>query len=250
MEHLTVKAAEALKACDVIVGYDTYINLIRPLIDGKEVISTGMMREVERCRAALDAAIDGKITVLVSSGDPGIYGMAGLVFELLRAEELKFNDEKKAGRIRRTDYKLKIEVVPGVPAFAAAASLLGAPLMHDFASVSLSDLLTPLELIFKRVEAAAKADFVIMLYNPKSKKRVEHLVDAVRIVSDIRVPQTPVGIVKNGTREGESVILTTLEGLPDYYDMVDMTTIVIIGNKSTLIYNGRMITPRGYKKIG
>jgi len=208
-----------------------------------------MMREVERCKEAVEAALKGKTVALVSSGDPGIYGMAGLVFELLRAQDIKFNEGKKSNRSQQADCKLNIEVIPGVPALSGASSLLGAPLMHDFASISLSDLLTPLETIFQRVEAAAEADFVIILYNPKSKKRVEHLADAIGIVSGVRGPQTPVGIVKNGTRDGEDVVVTTLRDFSDYYDMVDMTTIVIIGNKSTYIHNGRMITPRGYKNF-
>lgn len=231
--HLTAKAAEALGSSDAVVGYSTYLDLVAPLTEGIETFSTGMTREEERCVKALELAATGRRVAVVSSGDAGIYGMAGLVLQLA---------------IER-GYKVDVGVVPGVPAFVAASSVLGAPLMHDFASVSLSDLLTPWETIEKRVEAAAGADFVIALYNPKSKKRVEGLKRAFEIVSRHRSPETPVGIVRNATREGESAVLTTLAGAPSHFDTVDMLTTVIIGNSSSFASEGVFITPRGYRGV-
>lgn len=233
MEHLTFKAKEALENCDVVVGYKTYIDLIKRLIPNKEIFSTGMTKEIDRCQKAIDLALQGKKVAVVSSGDAGIYGMAGLVLELLQGP----GENKLVPAV---------EVIPGVPAFCVAASLLGAPLMHDFASISLSDLLTPWETIKKRLEMASAADFVIILYNPKSKTRVSQLEEAVAIISAHRNENTPVGIVKNAAREGEEMTITTLKDMPSYYDFVDMTTIVIIGNSSTFAVDNKMITPRGY----
>lgn len=228
--HLTVKAIEALKRADRVVGYTRYIDLILPVIPGKEVFSTGMTGEVERCRKAIEFARGGETVAVVSSGDSGIYGMAGLVLELVEAESPG----------------LKVDVIPGVPAFAAASSILGAPLMHDFASVSLSDLLTDWTLIEERVEAAAKADFVMVLYNPKSSKRVEGLSKAVEIILRHRSKDTPVGIVKNATRDGEATVVTTLGEVGAHYSAIDMLTILIVGNSSSYVKAGRIITPRGY----
>ncbi len=230
MEHLTFKAKETLGNCDVVVGYKTYIDLIEGAIPGKEIFSTSMTKEVDRCQKAVELAIQGKNVAVVSSGDAGIYGMAGLVLQLI------------------SDFKsqIPITVIPGVPAFCAAAGLLGAPLMHDFASISLSDLLTPWETIKKRLEMAAEGDFVIILYNPKSKTRVSQLEKAVGIISSQRKDTTVVGIVKNVTREKEEIKITTLKEMPTHYDFIDMTTIVIIGNSSTFVADNRMITPRGY----
>jgi precorrin-3B C17-methyltransferase len=225
---MTQKARNVLKECDVVVGYTPYIDIIKPLVEGKEVISTGMRREVERCEEALTLVREGKRVCVVSSGDPGIYGMAGLLFEL----SVKNHDE------------LSIEVIPGISAVNAAASLLGAPLMHDFAVISLSDHLTPWEVIEKRLELAAQGDFVIALYNPKSRERIEHFDRAVEIMLRHKNPTTPVGIVKNAARVGEHITVTNLSRVIE--EDVDMTTIVIVGNKNTFEEKGRMITPRGY----
>lgn len=220
------------------MGYTRYVELIAPLTAGKEIYSTAMTGEVARSEKAIELAADGRTTAIVSSGDAGIYAMAGLVLEILTSDktELTLND-------------INVEVIPGVPAFVSAASLLGAPLMHDFASISLSDILTPWEVIEERVRAAAQADFVIALYNPRSSKRKEGLVKAVKDMLEVKAPSTPVGIVKNASREGEEVRLTTLGKLPGFFEEIDMLTIIIIGNKSTSVKDGRMITPRGYKNI-
>ena len=228
LSHLTGMAVEALTRADCIVGYTRYVKLIEPLVQGKELFTTGMTHEVERCERAIEMAREGRSVAVVSSGDAGIYGMAGLILQLGK------------------DSGVKIEVVPGVPAFVAAASILGAPLMHDFASISLSDLLTEWATIEQRLEAAAKADFVIALYNPKSTKRVEGLGRAVEIIARHRDAATPVGVVRNATREGEDVLLTTIGDLPACYGSIDMLTIIIIGNSATFSFDGRMITPRGY----
>jgi precorrin-3B C17-methyltransferase len=215
----------------VIVGYDTYVGLLDPhLLEGKETIVTGMRKEMERCRAAIRKAREGKKTAVVSSGDAGIYGMAGLVLELL--------DE--AG----PRAKVEVEIIPGIPALAAAAALLGAPLMHDFAVVSLSDLLTPWEVIRSRIEAAAMADYVIVLYNPRSRRRNWQLAEAKAILLLFRNGSTPVGIVKNAMREGQSVELTTLSDLDE--SQADMLSILVVGNSRTRILGKRMVTPRGY----
>ncbi len=210
------------------MGYKRYIGLVASLLAGKEIFSNGMTEEAERCRWAIEAALSGRTIAVVSSGDSGIYGMAGLILELLK------------GR------RVEVSVVPGVPAFVAASALLGAPLMHDFASISLSDLLTDWAKIEERVEAAAKADFVIILYNPKSSKRAEGLKKAIEIIRRHRNDKTPAGFVRNATREGEEAIVTTLGGLNELSHKTDMLSIIIVGNSSTFTDNGRMITPRGY----
>lgn len=216
----------------MIVGYTRYVDLIKPLIDGKEIFTTGMTFEVERCKKALEYARSGKTVAVVCSGDAGIYGMAGLILQLSMKEAAT---------------PVHVEVVPGIPAFVSAAAILGAPLMHDFASISLSDLLTDWDLIEKRVKAAAEADFVIALYNPKSSKRVEGLRKALSIISTVRSASTPVGIVRNATREGQSAIISTLGTVEAFLDDIDMLTILIVGNSSTLVSGGFMITPRGYE---
>jgi precorrin-3B C17-methyltransferase len=230
---LTLRAKNALEEADSVVGYTRYVALVGALIEGKEVFSTGMTHEVERCEKAISLAREGKSVAVVSSGDSGIYGMAGLIFELLSG-----------------DTSVEVEVIPGVPAFVAAASLLGAPLMHDFASISLSDLLTDWDLIEARLDAAAKADFVMALYNPKSSKRVEGLGRALDIIGRHRPGSTPVGIVRNASRKDEEVIMTTLKETPSFAEKIDMLTILIIGNSSTYSSLGRMITPRGYRLEG
>jgi len=214
----------------VIVGYQTYIELLDGLIDGKEVISSGMTREVERCSLAIEKALAGNYVAVVSSGDPGIYGMAGITLELL--------EKQGAGD------RLEVEIVPGITSANAAASSLGAALMHDFTVISLSDLLTPWEVIEKRLEAAARADFVTVLYNPVSRKRTEQIKRAREIFLRYRPRSTPVGIVRNAKRSGEEVTRTDLEGFLDNH--IDMFTVVLIGSSQTYHTEKFMITPRGY----
>jgi precorrin-3B C17-methyltransferase len=233
-EHVTLRASQALQQADVILGYKTYLNLIRSFLaeesQGKELISSGMTHEVERAVQAVELAAAGKIVVVVSSGDAGIYGMAGIVHEAARQKGWKSID---------------VEVVPGVSAVNAAAALLGAPLIHDFATISLSDLLTPWDLIERRLEAAAQADFVIVLYNPKSAKRVQQIAEARRIVLEHRPGTTPVGVVTAAYRETQRVTVTDLEHMLDAE--IGMQTTVIIGNSSTTACDGVIVTPRGYR---
>jgi precorrin-3B C17-methyltransferase len=223
----------------VVVGYQTYIDLVRPLLKDQEVVATGMKAEVKRCQSALEQARAGRRVALVSSGDAGIYGMAGLVLDMCAAQGLKVGPPDGGA-----DVDFYLEVIPGVPALAAGAALLGAPLMHDFASISLSDLLTPWETIEKRLDLAAQGDFVIVLYNPKSKKRDWQLGAVRDLLLRHRDPQTPVGIVSRAMREGQATMITTLQDLMTH--PVDMQTIVVVGNSQTYAYGPYMITPRGY----
>jgi len=228
-EHITPAALRAIEASQVVVGYKTYLDFIPQCLSGKEVVSSGMRQEVERCRQALELAAAGRTVALVSSGDAGVYGMAGLVLELLGGREVD------------------IEVVPGVSAVQAAAARLGAPLMHDFAVISLSDLLTPWARIRQRLEAAATADFVVALYNPKSRGRTGQIAEAREILLRHRDAQTPVGIVRNACRAGEEVTVTTLGACLDH--PIDMLSLVIVGNSATAVdAAGRMVTPRGYQE--
>lgn len=212
----------------MIVGYKTYLDLIEPLIKDKPVISSAMMQEVDRVKKALDIAASGKKVSLISGGDPGIYAMAGLVFDIAK----------------NLNYQTEIEVISGIAALNSCAARLGAPLMHDFASISLSDLLTPWGVIEKRLEAAASADFVMVIYNPKSKKRDWQLDSAVDIVRRFREKNTPVGIVKSSTRADEKIIISTLDRLDTA--VVDMQSTVIFGNSKSYIWKNKMVTPRGY----
>jgi len=242
---LSKRAFEVLSASETVVGYHTYIDLIEPLITGRRVIRTGMMKEVDRVAAALDAALAGERTAIVSSGDPGIYAMAGLVFEMCRDRRLAVQpptgDPSRGGE---TEGALVIEVIPGIPALSAGASLLGAPLTHDFAVISLSDLLTPWEVIARRLEAAAAADFVIVLYNPKSKRRHRNLAMAQDIVLGHRAPETPVGIVTAAMRSLQHVEIVDLKSLHEAE--VGMQTTVFIGSSASVVYRDFMVTPRGY----
>ncbi len=242
-EYMVPRALELLKGAEVVVGYRTYLDLIRDLIEGKEVLASGMRKEVERCRAALHRALQGADVALVSSGDAGIYGMAGLVYELCRAEEIlpAVGPPEAAG-----DSRVEIEVVPGVAAFNAAASLLGAPLMHDFAAISLSDHLTPWEMIEKRLQLAGEGDFVVALYNPRSKSRPGLLEKAIAVIGRYRPGRTPVGIVRKAMREGQRCHLVTLGTVP--VEEVDMQSILIIGNSRSYTWGDLMITPRGYDR--
>jgi precorrin-3B C17-methyltransferase / cobalt-factor III methyltransferase len=228
-ENMTPRAVNALADADIIIGYKTYLDLIPELLVGKEVITSAMMQEVDRCKNSFDLAETGKHVALVSGGDPGIYAMAGLVLEIAA----------------KRDSRVKIDIIPGIAAVNGCAARLGAPLMHDFAAISLSDLLTPWEVIVKRLDAAANADFVIALYNPKSKKRTEHIVQARDILLTYRNPETPVGIVTAASRENEVIRLTTLKTMLE--EEINMQSTVIIGNSTTFSWNGYMITPRGYR---
>ena len=240
LNHMTFEASEAIAQAEVVIGYQTYLRFIESLLEGKEVISSGMTREVERCRQAIEIASAGRRVALVSSGDAGIYGMAGLVLELTG------NDEVSALHELPQRSRPEIIVVPGVSALQAAAAVLGAPLMHDFAVISLSDLLTPWNAIERRLALAAAGDFVIALYNPRSKGRVRHLEEAQRIVMSVRSAATPVGIVRNACRSGEEKTTTTLGDMLSC--QVDMFSLVIIGNSVTYFDGeGRMLTPRGYE---
>lgn len=227
-EFMTYEAAEAIECSDIVIGYTSYINILKKTFPCLNYVSSPMRKETERCKMALDEAEAGKTVALVSSGDSGVYGMAGI---MLQTVQLYSSD-------------IEIEIIPGITALLSAAAVLGAPLMHDFAAVSLSDLMTPLELIYKRIECAAQGDFVICIYNPKSVKRSDYLSHAADIIMKYRNKDTPVGIVRNSGRDDQSYKISTLEKLKDEY--VDMFTVVIAGNSSTYTHNNRMITPRGY----
>ncbi|MCX5891567.1 MAG: precorrin-3B C(17)-methyltransferase [Deltaproteobacteria bacterium] len=234
-DYIIPRARAALDEAQVVAGYRTYVELIAPLL----TVATGMKAEVQRCQAALDRALAGDRVALVSSGDAGIYGMAGLVLEICAARRLKVSPPDANAEV---DFYL--EVIPGVPALAAGAALLGAPLMHDFASISLSDLLTPWETILRRLELAAQGDFVIVLYNPKSKKRNWQLGAVQDLLLRHKPPETPVGIVSRAMRQDQTITITTLKDLTA--NQVDMQTVVIVGNSQTFAYGPYMVTPRGY----
>jgi precorrin-3B C17-methyltransferase len=250
------KALDALVAADVVLGYKTYLGLIEELLNGKEVLSSGMRKEVDRCGLAIDRALGGRRVVLVSSGDAGIYGMAGLVFDICRERNLHIAGptyHRPSSETETADPQegrgepppdLFVEVIPGVAAFNAAASILGAPLMHDFAVVSLSDHLTPWELIEKRLQAAASADFVMAIYNPRSKTRPNLLEKAQTVLLREKAPETPVAIIRKAMRDGQWRCLATLGEIP--FEEVDMQSILIVGNSKTYVWNGWMVTPRGY----
>ena len=233
-DHMTFRAKKVIEESDTIVGYETYVNIVQDLIDGKDIYRYAMTQEVERAHQCIDLAKSGKIVSLVSSGDPGIYGMAGLIYEMLAESDW----DPKNG--------LPVEVIPGVSALNSCASIIGSPLMTDFAVLSMSDLLVPLEIIVKRVEAAAQGDFVIVIYNPSSKKRIHQLQDTIKIMLKYRKPTTPVAIIKGAFRDSQSVVLTDLENLLNHSDKLGMITTVIVGNSSTYNYKDLMINPRGY----
>ena len=234
-DHMTFRAKEAIAQSDTIVGYETYVNLVQDLISDKEVHRYAMTQEVERARQCIELAQSGRIVSLVSSGDPGIYGMAGLIYETLAI----------SGWDRRNG--IDVEVIPGVSALNSCASIIGSPLMADFAVLSMSDLLVPWEIITKRVEAAVRGDFVLVIYNPSSKKRIHQLQDTRKIILQYRKPSTPVAIIKGAFRESQSVILTDLENMESHADKLGMISTVIVGNSSTYTYQDLMINPRGYK---
>jgi precorrin-3B C17-methyltransferase len=232
-DHLTPAALAAIADAQVVVGYTTYLKLVRHLLDGKEIVRAGMTEEIGRARAAVERARQGAHVALISSGDAGVYGMAGLVFEVLR--ELGW---------RRGDAP-ELHVVPGITALTSCASLVGAPLVHDACSISLSDLLTPWSVIARRIEAAAAADFVIGLYNPASGRRTRQIVDAQAIVRRHRDGATPVALVKSAYRKLQQVVLADLDSFLDHE--IGMLTTVLIGSSSTYVFEGYMVTPRGYR---
>ena len=227
-EQMTIKAAEALKKCDVIVGYTVYVDLLREYFGEKEFLTTPIRQEVRRCEMAFEEAAKGRTTAMVCSGDAGIYGMAGLMYEIGE----KYPD-------------IELEIIPGVTAAIGGAAVLGAPMSHDCCLISLSDLLTPWEKIEKRLLAAAQADFVICLYNPSSKKRADYLDKACDLMLRYKSEDTVCGVVKNIAREGEAMQILSLKELQK--TAVDMFSTVFIGNCDTKVIDGKMVTPRGYR---
>ena len=231
LDHMTPYAKAAIEKSDVVVGYTVYVELVKELTRGKEVLSTPMKKEVDRCKIALDAALENKTVAFVCSGDAGVYGMAGIMIQVAKEHP-----------------EVDIEIVPGITAACSGAALLGAPLIHDFSIISLSDLLTPWDLIMKRVKLAAEADMSIVLYNPKSKKRRDYIDKAVDAILEFRSPDTPSGYVKMIGREGEITKICKLTDLKNNDD-IDMFTTVFIGNSTTEIINDKIVTPRGYKDV-
>ena len=230
-EEMTLRAAEALRAAEVIVGYGVYNDLVRPLFPDKEYLETPMRRERERCRLAIETALSGRTTALICSGDAGIYGMASLALEM--ADGIP---------------DLSVEVIPGVTAAISGAALLGAPLGHDFAVVSLSDALTSWETIEKRLLFAARAGFCLALYNPGSRRRPDALRRACDLLLSVLPPETACGVARSIGREGECTGTMTLSALRD--SPVDMFTTVFVGNPTTQVLSGRLVTPRGYRTEG
>ncbi len=229
-EQMTLKAIHALENSDVIIGYTVYVDLVRDHFAGKEFMTTPMKKEVDRCVIAFEEAQKGKTVSMICSGDAGVYGMAGLMYEVgVRYPEVE------------------LEIIPGVTAALGGGAVLGAPLIHDFCLISLSDLLTPWEKIEKRLLAASEADLSICLYNPSSKKRHDYLMKACDLMMQYKSPETVCGIVGNIAREGEFSRVMTLKELRD--TQVDMFTTVFVGNSQTKEINGKMVTPRGYKGV-
>jgi len=227
---MTVRADRALRECDSIVGYHVYVDLVKERYPGKRTLTTPMTKETDRCRMAIEAARNGENVAMVCSGDSGIYGMAALIYEL-----------------RGEDTEPEVEVIPGLTAACSGAALLGAPLTHDFAVISLSDRLTPWETIEKRLEAAASADLSIVLYNPASHGRPDHIRRACEILLKKLPGNRPCGIAHSIGRDGESRQLLTLDELKEA--AVDMFCTVFIGNSTTKIISGEMVTPRGYRDV-
>lgn len=229
-EKMTIEAARSLEKCDVIIGYTVYIDLVKDHFPGKTFLSTPMKKEKERCVLAFEEAAKGQEVAMICSGDAGVYGMAGLMYEV----SVNYPDTE-------------LEIIPGVTAATGGAAVLGAPLIHDFCLISLSDLLTPWELIERRLEDAAHGDFVVCLYNPSSVKRHDYLSKACDIMMKHKSPDTVCGIVSNIGREGEAMKVMSLRELRD--TEVDMFTTVFMGNSSTKEIKGRMVTPRGYRDV-
>ncbi len=227
-DQMTPRARQAMENSDIIAGYTTYIDLVRPIIRDKEILQTPMRKEIDRCNLARDAVLSGKTVSMICSGDAGVYGMAGLMHQVCEQYP-----------------EIDIEVIPGITAACSGAAVLGAPLIHDFAVISLSDLLTPWETIAKRLDLASQADFCICLYNPSSHKRADYLQKACDIMLKSKSPETPCGTVRNIGRDGEQGEIYTLAQLRD--TKVDMFTTVFIGNSQTRVIHGKLVTPRGYE---
>ena len=230
VDLIVPRARNVIESCDVIAGYSAYLKQFPELFNDKTIISNGMRGEVERCRQALDATLAGHRVAVVSSGDAGIYGMAGLLLEL--TEEAPY-------------FGIEVETVPGITAASAAGALLGAPLMNDFCVISLSDLLTPAEVIRRRLRVAAVADMVTVLYNPASTRRRRLIQDAVALFLAERGHSCPVGIIHEAARPEQRTMIVPLGEFP--CDDIDMNTLVVIGNSSTVIRRGRLYTRRGYQ---
>lgn len=230
VECMSGEAIKAIETCDVIVGYKKYVELIEPMLDGQEIFANGMMKEVDRCRKALEFSQAGKKVAMVSGGDAGIYGMGGIMQEIVMEE----------------GPDTQVIVIPGITSAHAAASILGAPIVHDSVTISLSDLLTDIEVIKKRLHGAGTGDFITCIYNPKSKGRPHYIEMARDILLEYKAEATPVGLVRNARRSNQEVILTTLKAMCDHE--INMSTMVIIGNSDTYIRQGKMITPRGYRR--
>ena len=228
-------AVDILSRCDVVIGYSGYIEQVKDLMESKDIVAMDLGEEMQRASKAVELASAGKSVAVVSSGDAGIYGMAAPVFQHLAS--IGWDGENP-----------RVEVVPGISALQSAASLLGSPLTQDFCAISLSDLMTPWDVIRKRLNAAAQGDFVVVLYNPRSRKRQRHLAEAREALLDSRGGDTPVGLVRNAYRPDQQVSLTTLGELDSRFEDVDMFTTVVIGNSTTYVAGNRMITPRGYRE--
>ncbi|MDO4647137.1 MAG: precorrin-3B C(17)-methyltransferase [Eubacteriales bacterium] len=229
-EQMTLKAIHALESCDTIIGYTVYVDLVKDHFAGKEFLTTPMKKEVDRCILAFEEARKGKTVSMICSGDAGVYGMAGLMYEV------------------GVSYpEIELKIIPGVTAALGGASVLGAPLIHDFCLISLSDLLTPWEKIEARLLGASQADFAIVLYNPSSRKRHDYLQKACDLMMQYKSPDTVCGLVSQIAREGEAYQVMTLKELRD--TKVDMFTTVFIGNSQTKELGGKMVTPRGYKGV-
>lgn len=230
IECMSGEAVEAIRDCDVVVGYKKYVELLKPLLKDQEIFINGMKKEVDRCRKAIELSQLGKKVAMVSGGDAGIYGIGGIMQEIVLEEAPD----------------TEVLALPGISSAHAAASVLGAPIVHDSCYISLSDLLTDIEIIKKRLALAGEGDFVISLYNPKSKGRPHYIEMARDILLEHKKPSTPVGIVKNARRDNQEVYITTLSKMCEV--AIDMSTMVIIGNQDTFVQKGKMITPRGYRR--
>lgn len=227
-EQMTIRAERVLRECDIIIGYTVYVDLAKKHFPEKEFMTTPMRQEEKRCRIAFEEALKGKTVAMICSGDAGVYGMTGLIYEL------------------SPEYpNIEIESICGVSAVISGAGLLGAPLIHDFAVISLSDLLTPWEKIENRILAASQADMVICLYNPSSIKRKDYLKKACQLMLEYKAPCTVCGIAQNIGREGEAFSVLTLDELQDA--QVDMFSTVFVGNSQTKVIGNKMVTPRGYR---
>ena len=248
-DHMTARARAAIQEADTVIGYVTYIRLVADLLDGKEIIRKSMTEELDRAVEALSRAREGRKVALISSGDAGVYGMAGPTFEVLlqagwTPPAITLETDEAGHEQRIVGDGIEVEIIPGASALNSCAALVGAPLTHDFCSISLSDLLTPWPTIARRLDAAAQADFVVALYNPKSGRRTRQIVEAQQLFLRHRAPTTPVAIVKSAYRRRQHIEFTTLDRMAEAD--IGMLSTVLIGNSNTFMQHGLMITPRGY----